>query len=272
MALPTSSWTWDDMYKAAVALTNAGTNPKVWGWIGWNPSWVTAEWPLLKSNGGMFFNQDLTQCILNNEAGVATLDYMRKTWVDKPQVSPTPAAKNQLQSGTTQLFESGFAAIDAILSPNVISSLKLINNKFEMDIEVFPTGPKGYFIRGGGSEMSIPVGAKMPDMAWEMLRFLIGDEQANKLVADWMDGNPLLRLDYILKYNVPAGPLHDKMSTIMTDFFNQNHGTTVQYSRLGTFGDICASNMDKLAAGQVTAKQCADAIVADANKQLQQTG
>lgn len=270
--LPTPSWTWDDMYKAAAALTNAQSNPKVWGWIGWNPGWVTAEWPLLKSNGGMFFNDDATQCILNNAEGVATLDYMRKTWIDKPQVSPTPAAEAQLQSGTTQLFESGYAAIDAVLSPNVISSLKLINNKFEMGIEVFPTGPKGYFIRGGGSEMSIPVGAKMPDLAWETLRYLLGDEEANKLVADWMDGNPLLREDYILKYNVPAGPLHDKMSTIVTDFFNQNHGTTVQYSKIGTFGNICSSNMDKLAAGQVTAKQCADAIVADTNKQLQQVG
>ena len=270
VALPTPDWTWDDFYKAAVALTKdtKGTGKTdQWGWIGWSPSWLPSWWPLLKGYGGTHFNDTLDQCILNNDAGVAALDFMRKTWVDKPAVSPTPAAETQLQSGTTQLFEGGLAAMDNVLSPNVISSLQHINNKFEMGIELFPKGPKGTFVRAGGSEMSIPVGAKMPDLAWEVLRYMIGDEEANKVAATYLDGNPLLRLDYVLKYNVPSGPLHDKMTSIMTDGF-QKYGTVVQYGPLGTYTNLCGSNMDKLAAGQVTAKQCADAIVTEANKQL----
>lgn len=272
VALPTADWTWDDFYKSAAALTKdtKGTGKTdQWGWIGWSPSWMPSWWPLLKSYGGAHLSDTLDQYILNNDAGVQALDFMRKTWVDKPPVSPTPAAKAQLQSGTTQLFEGGLAAMDNVLSPNVISSLDHINNKFEMGIELFPKGPKGTFVRAGGSSMSIPVGAKMPDLAWEVLRYMIGDEEANKVAATYLDGNPLVRLDYALKYNVPQGPLHDKMTSIMSDGF-QKYGTVVQYGPVGTYGDICASNMDKLAAGQVTAKQCADAIVADANKQLKE--
>jgi len=98
---------------------------------------------------------------------------------------------------------------------------------------------------------------------------MIGDEEANKVAAPYLDGNPRVRLDYARKYNVPTGPLHDKMTSIMSDGF-QKYGTVVQYGPVGTYGDICASNMDKLAAGQVTAKQCADGIVADAKKQLKE--
>ena len=177
--LPTDKWTWDDLKGAASKLTKdaAGGGSKQWGWIGWDPGWMPSWWPLMQSYGAFHFSDDLSQCILNNPAGVQVLDFMRSTWADK--VSPTPAAKTQLASGTVKLFEGGLAAMDYVLSPNVISSLKNIGDKFEMGIELFPSGPKGQFVRTGGSSMSIPVGAKNADLAWEVLRFMIGDEQAN---------------------------------------------------------------------------------------------
>src|SRR5215472_11756168 len=267
--LPTPSWTWDDLKSAAAKLTKdtGDVNAKQWGWIGWDPSWMPSWWPLMQSYGAFHYNDDRSQCILNNAAGVQVLDYMRSTWADK--VSPTPAAKTQLASGTLKLFEGGLAAMDYVLSPNVISSLKNIADKFEMGIEEFPSGPKGQFVRTGGSSMSIPVGAKNPDLAWEVLRFMIGDEQANKDAATYMDGNPLVRLDYALKYNVPEGPLADKMKTIMTDSF-QKHGTVVQYGPVGEYTSIVTATMDKLASGEMTAQQAADDIANQTNKLLKE--
>jgi multiple sugar transport system substrate-binding protein len=267
--LPSPSWTWDDLKSAAAKLTKdtGDVNAKQWGWIGWDPSWMPSWWPLMQSYGAFHYNDDRSQCILNNAAGVQVLDYMRSTWADK--VSPTPAAKTQLASGTLKLFEGGLAAMDYVLSPNVISSLKNIADKFEMGIEEFPSGPKGQFVRTGGSSMSIPVGAKNPDLAWEVLRFMIGDEQANKDAATYMDGNPLVRLDYALKYNVPSGPLADKMKSIMTEGF-QKHGTVVQYGPVGEYSNIVRATMDKLASGEMTAQQAADDIASQTNKLLKE--
>jgi multiple sugar transport system substrate-binding protein len=267
--LPTPSWTWDDLKSSAAKLTkdSADVNSKQWGWIGWDPGWMPSWWPLMQSYGAFHYNDDRTQSIINNPAGVQVLDYMRSTWADK--VSPTPAAKTQLASGTLKLFEGGLAAMDYVLSPNVISSLQNIGDKFEMGIEEFPSGPKGQFVRTGGSSMSIPVGAKNPDLAWEVLRYMIGDEQANKDAATYMDGNPLVRLDYALKYNVPSGPLADKMKTIMTDSF-QKHGTVVQYGPVGEYTSIVSATMDKLASGEMNAQQAADDIAAQTNKLLKE--
>jgi len=269
VAPPNEKWTWDDLKKSAAALTkdSGDGNSKQWGWIGWEPGWMPSWWPLMQSYGAFHFNDDLSQCILNNPAGVQVLDYMRSTWADK--VSPTPAARTQLLAGTVKLFEGGQAAMDYVLSPNVISSLKNIGDKFEMGIELFPSGPKGQFVRAGGSSMSIPVGAKNPDLAWEVLRNMIGDEESNKVAATYLDGNPLVRLDYVLKYNVPEGKLADKMKSIITDGF-QKDGTVVQYAPIGEYSTIVGATMDKLAAGQVTAQQAADEIATQANKLIKE--
>ena len=270
--LPKEGWTWQDFLTAAQTLTKDTTGkgtPDQWGWIGWNPGWMPAQWPLKQSYGAFDFNDTLDTCIINNDAGVQILDFMRTTWVGNTRCSPTPAQLTQLQSGTTKLFEGGKAAMKNILSPNVISTLDAIagSGKFEMGIEIYPAGPKGPFVRTGGSEVFIPKGSKHPQIAWELTRYLIGDEEANKLAATYKDGNPLLRLDYILKYNVPEGPLKADMVRIITTSF-QKYGTVVQYSKLGTYGAIWSANCDKMAAGELTAKQCADAIAAAANKEL----
>ena len=270
--LPHEEWTWDEFREAAFALakdTNGDGVPEQWGWVGWNPGWLPSWWPLMQSYGSFHFNENLDQCIINNDAGVQVLDFKRSTWCGKPPASPTPAAKSQLQSGTVRLFEGGLAAMDSLLSPQVISSLKNIGDRFEMAIEFYPAGPKGKFVRTGGTSMAIPVGSKYPDIAWELLRDMVGDEEANKLAATYLDGNPLIRLDYILKYNVPSGKVGEKMKHIITDGFKK-HGTVVQYAPIGEYPQIVSTNMDKLAACEVTAKAAADAIANQTNKLLKE--
>lgn len=268
--LPTDKWTWSDFLTAAAALTKDTNNdgkPEQWGWIGWNPGWMPAQWPLMQSYGSFHFTDDLSQCVINNDAGLQVYEFIRSTFCGKTLCSPTPAAKTQLQSGTVRLFEGGLAAMDYTLSPNVISALKNIAGKFEMGIEISPAGPKGSFVRTGGSSMGLPKGCKKPDVSWDLLRWMIGDEEAGKLAATYLDGNPLVRLDHIVKYNVPEGPLKDQMVRIITDGF-QKYGTVVQYAPIGEYGAIVTSNVDKLAACEITAKQCVDAIADAANKAL----
>ncbi len=270
--LPKEGWTWDDFLSAAKALTKDTTGKGTtdqWGWTGWSPGWMPAQWPLMQSFGAFHFNDALDECIINNDAGVQVLDIMRTTWCADPKSSPTPAALGQLQQGTIRLFEGGKSAMSSILSPNVASNLNNIAGKFEMGIEIYPAGPKGPFVRTGGSSMGLPKGCKHPQIAWELLRWLIGDEEAGRLAAPYMDGNPLVRLDHVLKYNVPEGPLKADMTRIITTAF-EKYGTVVQYSTLGDYGTIWAANCDKLAACEITAKQCADAIASAANKELRE--
>jgi hypothetical protein len=98
---------------------------------------------------------------------------------------------------------------------------------------------------------------------------MIGDEDANRVAATYLDGNPLIRLDYMLKYNVPEGKLADKMKSILTDGFKK-YGTVVQYAPIGEYSQIFSSEMDKVAAGQETTKQATDNIANQANKLLKE--
>jgi multiple sugar transport system substrate-binding protein len=270
--VPKEGWTWDDFQSAMQKLTKdtKGTGtPDQWGWVGWSPGWAPAQWELMQSYGAFHFNDALDTCIINNDAGVQILDFMRNSWVGAGRYSPTPAQLGQLQSGTTRLFEGGAAAMKNILSESVNSTLANIagSGKFDMGVEIYPAGPKGPFLRTGGSEMGLPKGDKYPQIGYELLRWLIGDEEAAQLAANYMEGNPLGRLDYVLKYNVPEGPLKDDVVRIITGGF-EKYGTVVQYSKVGTYGSIWSANCDKMAAGEFTAKQCADAIASATNKEL----
>jgi multiple sugar transport system substrate-binding protein len=267
---PTPDWTWDDFSKIAASLTKDTNNdktPETWGWIGWNPSWLPGWWPLMQSNGAYHFNDARDKCILNEDPGVQTLDSMRKTWIGDMRSSPTPAAMTQLQSGTSKLFEGGLAAMDYTLSQNVASSLKAIDNRFEMGLETYPSGPKGRFVRTGGTSYAAPMGAKYPEITWDLIRYLTGDEEANKTAAAYDVGNPLIRLDYVLKYNAPEGPLADRWKSIVTEA-NQKNGTVVQYAPIGEYESICTTNLQKMADGELNAKQAAENITNEANKAL----
>jgi multiple sugar transport system substrate-binding protein len=269
VGLPSDQWQWDDLRNAAAKLTkdtnNDGT-PDQWGWVGWDANPPTTWWPLMKSYGATHFNDERTACVINSDAGVQALDFMRSTWCGSLRSSPTPAAKGQLNTAAP-LFESGLAAMDYVLSAGVLSAVNLINNKFEMGIELYPAGPKGRFVRAGGTSYAIPVGAKYPEIAWELMRYLAGDEEANQIAATYQTGNPLVYLDWILKYQIPAGAMGESMKRIVTDGFNK-FGTVVQYAPIGTYQTIAGAALEKMAACEATAKQTADSIANDANKEL----
>lgn len=271
IAPPNSDWTWDDLRTNAAALTkdtnNDGT-PDQWGWIGWNPEWMPSWWPLLRSYGGQHFTDDLKASALPEEGGVAALEFMRSTWCGDQVCSPAPAVRAQLSSGTVQIFEGGLAGMDYILSQNITSALKAIDGKFEMGLELFPAGPSGRFVRTGGTSYAIPSGAQNAGVAWELIRWLAGDEEANRLAAGYENGNPLINLDYVLQYNAPNGALAEPWRSIVSDGFNQ-YGTVVQYAPIGEYSQIVVSVMDKLAACDMTAQAAASEIADATNQQLQ---
>ena len=268
--VPTDKWTWDDLRTTAAKLTkdtNGDDTPDQWGWIGWLPDWMPSWWPLLKSYGGTHFTDGLKESALSEEGGVAALDFMRSTWCGDQRSSPAPAVRQQLMAGTVQLFEGGLAAMDYILSQNVGSALKAIDGKFEMGLELFPAGPKGRFVRTGGTSYAMPTGATNADIGWELIRWLAGDEEANRLAATYENGNPLIHLDHVLKYNAPEGALAEPWRRIVTDGFQQ-YGTVVQYAPIGEYGQFVASSMDKLAACDITAEEAAAEIADSTNQQL----
>lgn len=272
---PNDTWTWNDMRDAAVALTKDTTGsgqPDQWGWNGWQTDFMPSTWGLIRSFGGDHYNAARTQCLINQPGGVAALDFMLSTWCGKTRCAPAPAVRKQLQSGAVQLFEGGKAAMDFILSQNVTNSLKIIGDKFETGLELYPAGPNGRFVRAGGTSYGIPSRSKKPDIAWELIRYLVGDEDANREAATYKDGNPLIQLDHVLKYNAPqgaTGALVDKWKKIVTDGF-QKFGTVVQYAPIGEYPTIFSTELDKTAECNTSAQKSADAIAAATDKLLKE--
>ncbi len=267
---PTDQWTWNDLRDSAAALTKdtikAG-QPDQWGWNGWQTDWMPSSWPLIKSFGGQHFDAARGKSEIAQAGGVAALDFMQSTWCGKTRSAPTPAARKQLQSGTVQLFEGGKAGMDFILSQNVNSSLKVIGDKFETGLELYPAGPNGRFVRAGGTSYAIPSRTKNAQVAWELIRYLVGDEDANREAAQYKDGNPLIQLDYVLKYNAPQNALSDKWKKIVTDGF-QKYGTVVQYAAIGEYPNVFSAALDKAAECSTSAQKSADEIAAQTDKLL----
>lgn len=268
---PNADWTWENFREAAAKLTkdtNGDGKPDQWGWVGWWPDWLPSWWSVLRSYGGRHFNDDISASAMTEPGSIAALDFMRSVWCGDLRGSPSPAVNAQLDSGTVPVFEGGVAAMDYILSQNVNNALEAIDDKFEMGIELFPTGPDGRFLRAGGTSYAIPTGSKHPEIAWELIRYLAGDEEAGKLAAEYENGNPLIRLDLVLKYNAPQGPLVEDWKRIVTDGF-EKYGTVVQYAPIGEYGDIVNASMEKLGACEITAQESAQEIAEATNQALE---
>jgi len=162
---PDENWTWDDFLTAAVELTQdldddgmvdqVGTEVSTW-WVYWL-NWI---W----SNGGAWFNEDRTRCIVDSPEALEAITFYSDLRT-KHHVAPEPG---QLE-GVGNAFEAGRVAM-MINGPWAVIALRQIED-LEWDATFIPVGPRGRYSRYTGDAYVMSASSRHKEDAWKLIRF-----------------------------------------------------------------------------------------------------
>ncbi len=178
VAFPDATWDWNKYREAATKLTRAGEN--VYG-----RRLITSydrTMQRLHANGaGWVDPKDDTKPVFDSPKALEALRYEHEVGhKDKSairegvaDVFPTGAGKNIYQAiadGTYAMMEEGSWILARMTQENNIPS------NVQWDVAPIPRGPAGRVSLATNDGWSIWKGSKATDEAWELMKFLIGDE------------------------------------------------------------------------------------------------
>lgn len=204
VAYPDETWTWDDLVKAAVALTDADN--QIWG-IAAELAHQSGFFNTVYQAGGWIVNDDRTK---SGHAEPETIEGL-KFWTDIINVHKASPTMAQMTDTTPiSLFESGRAAMFYTGSWNAV---RFHNNEYtrdRVDVAVLPKGKeRAVIIHGLGNVMA--ANTRHPEEAWKFLEFL-GSREAQEIQAatgtvipsflelqpGWVASNPNFNLQVFL--------------------------------------------------------------------------
>jgi ABC-type glycerol-3-phosphate transport system substrate-binding protein len=183
VAYPTDDWTWEDFVAAGKKVMKTDANGKVtrWGFVDDWPLWD--EW--VYDAGGSF-----TDNVKHPTKWTFAIDpdslkgiQFRTDLMDKYKIMLPPSGLSAMGGmGTSDMFINGSVAmfLSGIWKTPTFRNIK----DFKWDVVMFPKGPHGYrAFSTGGSGYGILNSSKHKKEAWELVKFISGEEGAKKLAA-----------------------------------------------------------------------------------------
>ncbi len=261
---PDDNYTWQSLVDTAKKFTKL---PETYGFNGWDNLGTLNLWyPTLKAYGGETFNEEDTACLLDTPEAAATLDLIRDAYTSK--AVPDPATVQTPNAGRG-IFFSGKSAMIYFLNGQFDLLQKGRQGNFKYGMLSLPAGPKGRFVRFGGSSYAIPKGSKFPQVAWELTRYLLSDEEAVKLYSGGLSS----RADFFEKYSSPPPDALENVPNWKTVSVDQGtkFRTFVRYSKIGSqFSPMVYSEAASLVDGSKTGAQVGKSITEKANKMIKE--
>jgi len=163
LSRPTADWTWQDMVRAAQAITedtDGDGRPDVYGMM--QPDWQM----LVRQNGGRVISEDGERCVLDAPEAVEALEF----WValrQKYKVVPTP--ETMMDISTWQMFALQRAGMFVSMYPAVQILRRTCD--FEWDIALPPRGKQAY-ATFQGSALAVTSQSRHPEAAFEWARWM----------------------------------------------------------------------------------------------------
>lgn len=166
LAYPSENWTWDDFDKAATTLNKGSGAEKVYGvdnLLDKGKEWQTLL-NIVRSYGGDFMNDDMTQCIIDSPESAEALNLYMK-WVNdgsstKPGIE-APFEQNRVGMFIGwQSFNARFEGVEGL----------------DYDIAYLPSGPEGRNLRGGYAGLVVMKTTKFPEDSFDLLKFISSKE------------------------------------------------------------------------------------------------
>jgi len=178
--------TWDGVLAIAKKIKDAGLAefPIAWSWI--QEEAVICDYgQLLGAFGGQFTDAS-GKLSVNNEVGVKTLEWMRKTITDGlSNPASTTFLEDDVQKALAQgqtafglNWESTFEDLQDPGQSNVVGKIKMIAT---------PKGPSGARPGvNGAMALSIPTKSAHVEEAWDLIVHLTSQEQQDKYPTGWL--------------------------------------------------------------------------------------
>lgn len=194
---PTKDWTREDFLAAAKAIsTDADVADKVWGYVqeDWFPYWMS--W--IYGGGGTVIDEN-GEIAINSPENVASLTFMR----DLVSVHGVTPSRSQMASiGTGATASSLFASSKAAMYCTGAWGIASFKDVEGLNWDMAPLWDKA--APAFGSSLCINAATAHPDEAFEVLKFLAGEE-SHKLIAENCEDVPanlaVLNSDTFLKAN-----------------------------------------------------------------------
>lgn len=136
-------------------------------------------WVWVTSNGGSFFSEDGSECVLNETPAVDALQFPSDL-IHVYNVAPPLDVANEMGGG--ELFQSGVTAMETWW-PAIGYMRTNIDDRFEWDVAPHPAGQAGKTTAGGGTGHVISAFTQHPEEAWTFLKFMISQDA----VSRWTD-------------------------------------------------------------------------------------
>jgi multiple sugar transport system substrate-binding protein len=232
---PTDDWTWDDMLVAAQKITKSDENK--WGTLA-IPNYILFKGNFVWSAGGALHTPDFTKSML---ADPKTIETYKWNWdlIYTHKVAPQPSGivgqTNPFITGQVAMYIEGVWWI-----PEFITAIK----DFEWDVCLLPkhpqTGKRTTTVESDG--WWIYKGAKEPDLAWELISYLAGEEQQGKFST----------MGYVMPSNFPEAaknwytqkPPENRVKVL--DNINQDSAKVdFTYFEFGTITNAVFPSIDK---------------------------
>jgi len=181
------TWTMDAFREAAITLTRDadGNSPADSGFDAGNIKVYGASLrnsnmldQFIRAFGGATFSEDRLTCAIDSSEATEAISF----WYDlacnsHAVIGPNPTE----QPGAADPFASGATAIS--IDGEWMMGLWEEGEDFDWDVAASPEGPAGQFQYGASDTLGIPRQAKQMEAAWQFLKYLVFDKEAQMLVA-----------------------------------------------------------------------------------------
>ena len=185
IAMPENLWTWDDFYRIcreATKDTDKNGTIDQFGTIGY--TWEDA----FDSNGVLLFDESGRECYLTDRRAKDAISFMGKL--------------EELNKGYS-VPSREFALGNVVFQPMLFSEYRAYKSYplsikkyagFEWDCLTMPAGPEGSNIsRLDTLTLAMSESTVHGRKAWELMKFLTGDEEIQSEIFDYSEGVPVLR-------------------------------------------------------------------------------
>ena len=178
LGYPDTTWTYDDMVRAAKALTVTGGDgaQEQWG-LSFDVHYTGLE-TVVYTLGGRLLSPDGRRAVLEEPASLAALEYVRKMFVQERIASPSTSYVN-----TFEAFMGRRAAMVLIGS---LGAINLEDSPIRWDITFPPKGPDGRRCsRRFSMAFMIPANSPHPEEAWQLLLWILTKSPAATMALQY---------------------------------------------------------------------------------------
>ena len=244
-----NSWTWDELADIAMQLT-VGDDPTTqqWGFY-WQfePGWL---FPVFRSFGGDIATEDRSVITLDSEGSVAALDFLNQLmWVNgaapPPSVTSATSAGNLFIQGRLGMFLDGSWWLGGF-NDGI--------EDFEWGVLPVPTGPNGTFTGSWVDAWGIPINSSHQQEAWEVVKFLSGEQASGHFLDNGMFGVPGFRAVTESRADELFTPLSAEETAVWLN--STDYGATPPYTRnWNEVWDMTTSVLQRLQLQELTAEE-----------------